>query len=91
VSIVGAALLFCFLAWLAERRRSPAREQPCWGCGKPVLWVGLPTGWIHKGTGRAWEPYDQTHWLTLVKQRRPGDPPITFPHPAIVINSMRDI
>jgi hypothetical protein len=59
---VTIALFIALLVWLAERRDSILRPQPCWKCGQRIVWRGLPTGWVHEASGRTWDPCTFKEW-----------------------------
>jgi hypothetical protein len=85
VELVTIALFISLVIWFAEKRNSPLRDQPCAKCGKTIHWMGANgpgTGFVHKNTGRAWEPYTVAEWDDLWQNKGCRISELEFPHPA---------
>lgn len=79
---IAMALFVTILVWRWERRNSPVRDQPCSRCGKTITWRGLPQGFVHKDTGRQFEPYTFAEWDDLWQNKGYRIADLVTPHAA---------
>lgn len=75
---MASVILIAFMIGVYSLLSGGRRDQTCRGCGEAIRWVGLPLGWVHRRTGRDWEPCTWDEWFA---RDRSAD--IPAPHPAL--------